>query len=496
MRVLLFIFLSLGLVACSENNSQGANNTSSSSSGTSESARPSGPVIESGTTNGPMKIDVTVAGKIGGSAYLIGMYTDQNYRVDSVGISQAGTFTFEREEGVPPGLYFVIFPDNRNFQLLIDEDQQFSVSTQNNNLGAVQVKGCLESELFYQVKLLEAPLNNALAGVDNQLRGLKPGDNNYDNLKSQKDRLIKEKADKLNEIYSKYPNNLFTKFKNGGKNPTIDYTYDESGEIDMIKYLWEFRNAYWDDIDFNDARLLRTPVIQNKLKQYIDKYTIQHPDSLKISIDFLMNNVANSPEFYKYFANWIALNFEPTETKLMDSQAIYVHMVKNYFTTEKAVWSSPAELQGLNQRATEMELSLVGLKAPDVVSTNPRGQQKSIYEMKQDYIVVYMYNPDCEHCQEETPKLKAFYDSWKRNGLGVFAIAIDTDDAKWNEYINKVGIQEWVNVHDPTNKSIYGKYFVDVTPELYLLNPDRKIIGKNLKTHQVIEMIEKDKNQR
>ena len=107
-----------------------------------------------------------------------------------------------------------------------------------------------------------------------------------------------------------------------------------------------------------------------------------------------------------------------------------------------------------------------------------------------------MYNPDCEHCQEETPKLKAFYDSWKRNGLGVFAIAIDTDDAKWNDYINKVGIQEWVNVHDPTNKSIYGKYFVDVTPELYLLNPDRKIIGKNLKTHQVIEMIEKDKNQR
>ena len=172
--------------------------------------------------------------------------------------------------------------------MLIDKDQQFSVRTQNNNLGAVQVEGCLESELFYQVKTLEAPFNNALAGVDNQLRGLKPGDNNYDNLKSQKDRLIKEKADKLNEIYSTYPNNLFTKFKNGGKNPNIDYTYDELGEIDMIKYLWEFRNAYWDDIDFNDARLLRTPVIQNKLKQYIDKYTIQHPDSLKISIDFLM----------------------------------------------------------------------------------------------------------------------------------------------------------------------------------------------------------------
>lgn len=500
MRVLLFIILSVGLMACSENNSQGANNTSSSTSGTSESARPqpvrsSGPVIESGTKHGPMKIDITVEGKSGGSAYLIGMYTDQNYRVDSTGISSSGSFTFEKAEGIPSGLYFVIFQDNKNFQLLIDEDQKFSVTT-DRNLGNVQVKGCLESELFYEVKAIEAPLNNALSAVENQLRSTNPNEDNYANLKSQKDRLLKEKEDKLGAIFNKHPNNLFTKFKKGGKNPVVDFKYKEDGETDMVQYLWDFRKEYWNDVDFNDARLLRTPVIQNKLKQYINKFTVQHPDSLKISIDFLMNNVMESPEYYKYFANWIALNFEPTETKLMDSQAIYVHMVKNYFTPEKAVWSTPAELQALDQRATEMALSLVGLDAPDVVSTNLQGQKKSIYEMKEDYIVVYMYNPDCEHCQEETPKLKQFYDTYKDHSLGVYAIAIDTEDNLWRDYVNKVGIQSWVNVHDPTNRSIYGKYFVDVTPELYLINKDRKIIGKNLKTFQVLEMIEKEQEKK
>lgn len=473
-------------MACSENNSTEVNNTQTVSTNST------GPVVESGERHGPMKIDITVEGKSGGPVYMIGMYTDQNYRVDSTSVSSTGSFTFENEEGIPSGLYFVIFPDNKNFQLLIDKDQQFSVKT-NSNLGNVEVKGCLESELFYQVKGIEAPLNNALNAVDSQLKGLKPGDSNYENLKSQKDKLLAERDGKLDDIFNKYPNNLFTKFKRGGKNPNVSFTYDSDGQVDMVKYLWQFRQAYWDGVDFNDARLLRTPVIQNKLKQYIDKWTVQHPDSLKISIDFLMNNAMNSPEYYKYFANWIAMNFEPTETKLMDSQAIYVHMVKNYFTQEKAVWSTPAELQALNQRATEMELSLVGLDAPDVVSTDPQGKKKSIYEMEEDYIVVYMYNPDCEHCQEETPKLKKFYDSWKQNGLGVYAIAIDTDDAKWKEYINKVGIQEWVNVHDPSNKSIYGKYFVDVTPELYLINKERKIIGKNLKTHQILQMIENAK---
>jgi thiol-disulfide isomerase/thioredoxin len=99
-----------------------------------------------------------------------------------------------------------------------------------------------------------------------------------------------------------------------------------------------------------------------------------------------------------------------------------------------------------------------------------------------------MYNPECEHCQEETPQLKAFHDKNKKM-LGVFAIAIDTDDMKWKNYIQKVGMQDFVNVHDPTNRSIYAKYFVDKTPEMYVLDRDRTIIGKNLKTFQVEQLI-------
>lgn len=498
MRILLFIFLSLTFVACSSNesNSSTPNTTAVSTSNTSAASSTQGPVIDSGTKYGPTKIDVTVEGMSGGNAYLIGMYTDQNYRVDSVGVDRQGRFTFDIEEGLPAGLYFVVFQDNRNFQLILDKDQVFSVKTRNNSLGSVEVTGNKASELLYETRNVEAPINNSLSAVEAQLREKSPSDSNFENFKTQKARILAQKKEAFDKIFNANPDNFFTIFKKAGQNPNVDFTYDEMGEKDMVKYLWDYRQNYWADVNFNDGRLLRTPVIQNKLKNYINKLTIQHPDSLKISIDFLMNNVMDSPEYYKYFANWIAINFEPTETKLMDSQAIYVHMVTNYFTPEKAVWSTPAEIQALQNRAGEMRQSLVGLAAPDVVSTNPSGQTKSIYEMNQDYIVVYMYNPECEHCQEETPKLLNYYNQMNKKELGVFAIAIDTDDTKWKNYISKAGIQKWVNVHDPTNQSIYGKYFVDVTPELYLLNPDRKIIGKNLKTHQVQEMIDMDKNRR
>ena len=117
---------------------------------------------------------------------------------------------------------------------------------------------------------------------------------------------------------------------------------------------------------------------------------------------------------------------------------------------------------------------------------------KSIYDMTAPYIIVYMYNPDCEHCQEQTPKLVRFYNEWKNKGVDVYAIAIDTDDQPWKDYIAKTGMT-FTNVHDPTNRSIYAKYYVDQTPELYVLNPDRIIIGKNLKVNQVETIINRDK---
>jgi hypothetical protein len=77
--------------------------------------------------------------------------------------------------------------------------------------------------------------------------------------------------------------------------------------------------------------------------------------------------------------------------------------------------------------------------------------------------------------------------------VDVFAIAIDTDENEWKAYIEK-NKMTFTNVFDPTNRSIYAKYYVDVTPEVYVLNKERKIIGKNLKVFQIDTIIERDKN--
>jgi peroxiredoxin len=167
-------------------------------------------------------------------------------------------------------------------------------------------------------------------------------------------------------------------------------------------------------------------------------------------------------------------------------------MIERYFTYDKAVWSDSAEVFALQQRAYEMSASLMGKKAPNVQVPDLNGKVQALYDKKAPYVVVYMWNPECEHCAEQTPKLVQLYNQMKDKGLDVYGIAVNTEDAKWRAAVKQYGMP-WTSVFDPTNKSIYAKYYVDNTPEVYLLNPSRTIIAKNLQVDQIMEMVERDK---
>jgi thiol-disulfide isomerase/thioredoxin len=438
------------------------------------------------------RIQVQVAGLNGGLAYLIGIVQEQNFKVDSATIDASGNILFEEAEPYHPGMLYVLLPNNANFQVLVDLDQTITMKTNINDLtGAMQVEGSIDNELLY--KSFKFENDQMLRFQENSQKTSQVAANSPEAkaLKEELNKLLDERKAFLEGLFNQYPNSLFTKFKRAGQNPDIRGMEKADGTLDTVKYMERFKAEFWEGVDFNDARLLYTPVIANKLKRYIKELTPQLPDAVWASSKTLVDKVLDKKDYFMYFANWIALEYEPKQSKMMDSEMVFVNMIQNYFTYDKAFWSDSVEIHGLQLRAHEMAASLLGKKGQDVVSTDPSGRTRSLYEIKDPYIVIYMYNPECEHCQEQTPKLVNFYREWKPKGVEVFAIAVDTDDAKWRAYISKMGMP-WINVYDPTNKSIYAKYFVDITPEIYVLNKDRILIGKNLNVDQVPIIIQRD----
>ncbi len=440
----------------------------------------------------PPNIVLDISGLQAGQAVLVGTYGDQQYSADTTRVS-GSRIVFNRDQPYEQGFFFVWLPNEKPVQFLLTADQAFTLKADVKDIvGTMEVEGSLENELLYHNLKFEADYQPRYSALTRELNALGPESPNYEQLKARQEALSASREAHLDSIFSKYPNAFFTSYKRAGQNPIIKDVRLPDGTLDEDKQVYLYRKEFWEGVDFQDARLMNTPVIGNKITRYMKEITPQNADSLIKYADFLLTQVEEDSEFYKFITNWIPINYEPGKVPIMDAEALFVHMVQNYFTYDKAFWADSLEVQAIQQRASEMAASRMGQKGPDVVSKNPQGEVRSIYEIEAPYVVIFMYNPTCDHCIEQTPKLVQFYQEWKQKGVEVFAIAIDTEPEVWKKFVRDYQM-DFINVFDPTNRSIYGKYYVDVTPEIYVLNPDRIIIGKNLNVDQISTIIERDK---
>lgn len=437
-------------------------------------------------------IDVTVEGVPAGKVRVIGTYGDQNYLADSSVVDAKGHFVIKRQHPLPAGYYYFLMPGQNSFAFMVDQDQHFSLRAKASDpIGTMQVDGEINTELLYKnlrFQSLQDPELNRLSEI---IRKNPPTSAEYLQAKYDQMQMLDGRKTHLNEIYTQYPKTLFTSFKRAGQNPDFVEFHKPNGNIDTMRQVMYFRDHFWDNVDFNDNRLMYTPVIGNKLKRYIKELTPQQPDSLIKVTDQIVRKVMKNKEYFRFFTNWIALQHENTKTSVMDGEAVYVYIVKNFFTDELAWWDTHENLEKLRKHVSEMEASLLGRKGPDVRAMDVNGEYKSIYEMTAPIVVIFMYSPDCEHCQKESPEIERLYKKWKDKGIDIFGIAISTTDTEWKEFVKKNGFT-FTNVYDPTNRAIYAKYFVDITPELYVLNKDRTIVAKNLKSEQLETIFERE----
>ena len=426
-------------------------------------------------------IDVQIDGLTTGIARLIGTFGDQNYIIDSTQVGAGGKFVLRREHPLPAGFYNFLLPGQKNFAMLFDQnDQHCTLRAALPDITAtMQVTGSLNTDLLYQSFRFQTQQEPELKQLGDVMTKSAPNSPEFQQAKNRQTQLIDVRKTYLEGLYKAHPTAFFTKFKIAGQNPELKDFRKPNGDLDTLRQLTYYRAHFWDGVDFNDERLLYTPVIVNKLRRYIKELTPQKPDSIIPVADEIITRVLPHKQYFKFFANWIGLQYENTKTTVMDGEAVYVYVIRKYMTPQLAFWSNPKEIEGLQKHVGEMEASLMGRKGPDVRAQNAAGEYKSIYEMTAPLIVVFMFSPDCEHCQADAPKVEAIYEKWKNKGVDIYGIAINTTDQEWRDFIKKNNFT-FTNVYDPTNRAIYAKYFVDITPELYVLNKDRIIVAKNL----------------
>ena len=85
---------------------------------------------------------------------------------------------------------------------------------------------------------------------------------------------------------------------------------------------------------------------------------------------------------------------------------------------------------------------------------------------------------------QNTMFLELFYD------ILHFANDRNFGKVKWVDFINKHQMYDWINAWNPYDYKYKIQYDVRTTPQIFILDKDKKIIGKRIGHDQVFDLIE------
>jgi thiol-disulfide isomerase/thioredoxin len=381
----------------------------------------------------------------------------------------------------------------------MDDKQQFSITGDTANKEKAFTTGSLDNELFKQYTVVSTEKGKFRLQLESEYKLAKSKDDST-RYREQLIKLEKEMEVYRAEIIKKHPTSLLTTLFNTMKRPTAPAIPVVNGKPDSL-YPYRFvKDHYWDEVEFNDNRLLRTPFFEPKLDEYFKYYVSPDPDSIIAEVNYMLLSARSGAEIYPYLLTKFTNKYINPE--YMGQDRVFVYLFENYYAKGDTILLNPASRKTITDRAYSLMANQLGLPAPALNLVDTAGKNISLYSTKSSFTLVAFWDPTCGHCKEEVPQIDSIYKAkWKALGVSVFSVNVNEKEVPaWKKFIKDKNLSKtWIHAHQlkedrqaeeragkPNFRQLYDIY---KTPTLYLLDADKRIIAKQLSLQQFDNII-------
>jgi peroxiredoxin len=135
----------------------------------------------------------------------------------------------------------------------------------------------------------------------------------------------------------------------------------------------------------------------------------------------------------------------------------------------------------------------LGATAPEFAEADTSGNIVNLSSFRGKYVLIDFWASWCGPCRHENPNVVKAYNHYKGQKFTIIGVSLDRPGAKdkWLKAIHKDGLT-WTQVSDLKfwNSKTAGLYAVRGIPQNFLLDPNGKIIAKNLRGDDLEEKLE------
>ncbi len=438
-------------------------------------------------------IKIKVTGLKDSTCYLGHYYGQKQYTpVDTAKADAQGNLVFSKHnKQLKEGVYLVIIPGTY-FEVIMGKEQDMKIETDTtkNMVYNMKTKGSLENEIFYSFQ--REMIDKGKEGE--RWYNLQKATKNVDSIKFYKDKITdlqKYIKDYKTTMFKQYPTTLTVKLLKAAEEPEVPEFKTPEGKIDSLKAYLYYKDHFFDNYDFSDERMFRTPIFIPRIDKYMKEMTVQTPDSIIKAADRLIKKAEANKDVFKYCVSTITNTYETSNVMCMD--AVFIHMADTYYLKGRCFWIDTAVENKIRKRANILRPLRCGLVSPNTYCADTLGKYVPLLDVKGSYTVVVFWDADCGHCQKELPKLFAIYnEKLKAKGVAVYAATIERDNKSWTKFLKekKMFAPGWYNVRDQFNHTDFHETFdVYSTPVIYILDKDKKIIAKRIGVEQIDEFL-------
>jgi peroxiredoxin len=145
------------------------------------------------------------------------------------------------------------------------------------------------------------------------------------------------------------------------------------------------------------------------------------------------------------------------------------------------------------ERLPKLKAVALGAIAPEFAEADTSGKIIKLSSFRGKYVLIDFWASWCGPCREENPNVVKAFNHYKGQKFTIIGVSLDKPGArdKWLAAIHKDGLN-WTQVSDLNfwDSKVAAQYAVRGIPQNFLLDPDGKIIAKNLRGDDLEDKLE------